>query len=91
MYRFVYFNQWADFLHLNMQYLILFSGTMMMADQMLFSRNLQTLVLILGFQKSFRASILSGNIQKKIGIFPRRRSSAPACSSKQLNRDTHIL
>lgn len=60
-----------------------------MADLMLFSPNLQTLVLVVDFLKSFRASTLGGNIQDEIAIFTRKRSSAPACSSKQLNRDVH--
>lgn len=62
-----------------------------MADLMLFSPNLQTLVLILDFQKSFRASVFGGNIQNEIEIFPRRRSSAPVWSGKQLNRDARFL
>lgn len=71
--------------------LILFSRTSLMADLMLFSPNLQTLVLVVDFLKSFRASTLGGNIQDEIAIFTRKRSSAPACSSKQLNRDVHFL
>lgn len=66
MYRFVYFNQSADFLNLNMHHLILFPGTLLMADLMLFPPNLITLVLLLDFPKSFHASALGGISKRRL-------------------------
>lgn len=69
-----------------MQHLILFSGTTLMADLMLFSPQSANSSSCPGFSKgAFVRFILGGNIQDKILIFPKRTSSAPLCLSKQIN------